>query len=151
MNGQTSPLHSFRAATPSSLAESEAYAVVAYACPVQAGWPSPAEDYLESSLDLNRLLVKNQPSTFVVSVAGDSMTGIGIHDGDRLIVDKSLPVRPGKVVIASVGGEFTVKTVERRGKRVFLVPHAEGYPEIEITEREDALVWGVVTYVLHPV
>ena len=130
------------------LEEAPRFAV--YACPVQAGWPSPAEDYMESSLDLNSLLVKNRPATFIVKVAGDSMTGVGIHDGDKLIVDKSIQAAPGRVVIASVGGEFMVKTVERRGKRVFLVSQAEGYPEFDITDREDTSIWGVVTYVLHP-
>ena len=125
-------------------------AVPIYVCPVQAGWPSPAEDYLENSLDLNSLLVKNRPATFIVQVAGDSMTGLGIHDGDRLVVDKSLRPAPGRVVIASVGGEFAVKVLEKRGRRAFLVSRAEGYPEIEITDREDACIWGVVTYVLHP-
>lgn len=126
------------------------YTFPLYACPVQAGWPSPAEDYIESSLDMNKLLVKNRPATFLVTVAGDSMTGVGIHDGDTLVVDKSLEAAPGRIVIASLGGEFTVKKMERRGKRIVLASQAEGYPDIDVTERDDSMIWGVVTYVLHP-
>lgn len=98
---------------------------------------------------MNRILVRNPDSTFVVRVSGNSMTGKGIYDNDRLIVDKSLTARPGKVVIAAVGGEYTVKTLERKKNRLFLMPHAEGYPMIDITEREDFFVWGVVTYGIH--
>ena len=118
-------------------------------CPVAAGWPSPAEDYVEKHLDMHKLVVRNPSATFFVYATGDSMLRAGIHEGDLLVVDRSLDARPGKVVIASYEGDLTVKRFVRRGKRSFLVPENDGYPEFEISGREDVCIWGVVTYVLH--
>ncbi len=118
-------------------------------CPVPAGWPSPSEDYIEDQLDLHHLMVRNQAATFFLRAMGDSMTGAGIHDGDLLVVDRSKTPQSGKVVIAAIEGELTIKQFVKRGRQVFLVPANPAYPEIEITGREDASIWGVVTYVVH--
>ncbi|MDL2207385.1 translesion error-prone DNA polymerase V autoproteolytic subunit [Desulfovibrio sp. OttesenSCG-928-F20] len=119
-------------------------------CPVVAGWPSPAEDYIEDTLDLHKHVVRNEPATFFLHASGDSMIGAGIHDGDILVVDRSITAAPGKVVIAAVDGELTVKRLVRRGKRLLLMPENPDYTAIDITRHEDTCIWGVVTYVLHP-
>ena len=120
-----------------------------YLCPVAAGWPSPAEDYTEGTLDLHKYLVKNNPATFFVRAAGDSMLGAGIHDGDLLVVDRSVEPTPGKVVIAALEGELTVKRLVKRGRHVLLAPENPAFTEIDVTGKEDAHIWGVVTYVIH--
>jgi DNA polymerase V len=118
-------------------------------CPVPAGWPSPSEDYVEDQLDLQTLAVRNPAATFFLRAMGESMVGAGIHDGDLLVVDRSKAPVTGKVVIASVDGELTIKRLVKRNGRVFLTPANPQFSEIDITGREDASVWGVVTYVLH--
>ena len=117
--------------------------------PVVAGFPSPAEDYLDRKLDLHEHLVRNSAATFFVRAAGDSMMQAGIHDGDLLVVDRSLTPGNGSVVIAAVAGELTVKYLARKNGRVLLVPAHEEYSEIDITENEDTMIWGVVTYAIH--
>jgi DNA polymerase V len=117
--------------------------------PVSAGFPSPAEDYLEGKLDLNRHLVANPAATFYVRVSGDSMTGAGIHDGDLLIVDRSLEPLPGRVVIAVINGEHTVKRLQREGDRLLLLAENADYAPIEVSELEELRIWGVVVCVLH--
>jgi DNA polymerase V len=117
---------------------------------IMAGFPSPAEDYIEQSLDLNEYLIKHPAATFFVRVSGDSMIGAGIHDGDMLIVDKALEAINGKVVVAVVDGEFTVKRLMRAERKIFLVPENPCYPDIDISGKEDSEIWGVVTDVIHP-
>lgn len=119
-----------------------------YLSPVTAGFPSPADDFLEKRLDLNDYLIKNPPATYLVRASGDSMQGVGIHDGDILVVDKSAEVSDGKVVIAVIYGEFTVKTLKRRNGKAFLVPANAEYPVVELTPEMDCEVWGVVTSVI---
>lgn len=120
-----------------------------YLCPVSAGWPSPAEDYIEDTLDLHAFAVRNPPATFFLHASGDSMLGAGIHDGDILVVDRSIQAVPGKVVIAAVEGELTVKRLVKAGGRLLLAPENPEYDAIDITRHEDTCIWGVVTYVLH--
>lgn len=120
-----------------------------YLAPVVAGFPSPADDYLERRLDLHEHLVRNEAAAFFLRARGDSMLGAGIHDGDLLIVDRSLEAGHRRVVIAAVDGELTVKRLLRRKGRVLLAPENPDYPEIDITEREYVHIWGVVTYVVH--
>ncbi|MDR2352601.1 MAG: translesion error-prone DNA polymerase V autoproteolytic subunit [Deltaproteobacteria bacterium] len=120
-----------------------------YFVPISAGFPSPAEDYVEERLDLHKLLVRNPPATFFLRVSGDSMIGSGIHDGDLLVVDRSKSAENGKIVIAAWQGELAVKRLKIKDKRVFLVPENESFQEFEITESEDMVIWGVVTYVIH--
>jgi DNA polymerase V len=115
---------------------------------VAAGFPSPAADYDEPGIDLSRQLIDHPAATFLVRVAGDSMTGRGIDDGDELVVDRSLDPRPGDVVVALVDGEFTVKTFDP-GPPAHLVPANPDYPVIPLAGREDAEIWGVVTTCLH--
>lgn len=118
---------------------------------VPAGFPSPADDYVERSLDLSEALVENEEATFYVRVAGDSMTGAGIHDGDVLVVDRSVEPAEGDVVIAVLGGELTVKRYEVRGGRPCLVPEAEGHDPIPVREGQELIVWGVAQHVVHEI
>jgi len=115
------------------------------AWPVKAGFPSPADDYLEGRIDLNQHLIKHPAATFFVRVSGDSMTGAGIHDGDLLIVDRAAEVTSGCIVVARVHDEFTLKRIRKDGRRVFLVPENPQYPPIEVTEGSDFEIWGRVT------
>lgn len=117
---------------------------------IEAGFPSPADDYIEGQLDLNEYLVKNPPATFFVRVSGESMIGAGIHPNDLLIVDRSIKPKAGKVVIAVINGEFTVKRLVDRNGSFWLVPENSKFPEKQIKDDEDVLVWGVVTNVIHP-
>jgi len=122
-----------------------------YLSPVEAGFPSPAEDHLDRQLDLHAHLVRNPASTFFLRAHGDSMTGAGIHDGDLLVVDRAEAAGHNKVVIAALDGELTVKRLLRRNGRVLLAPENPDFPEIDITEHEHVHVWGVVTYAIHKV
>ena len=117
---------------------------------VSAGFPSPAADYEEGKLDLNKHLVRNPAATFFVRVSGDSMTGAGVHDGDLLIVDRSKEPVSGNVVIAVIDGELTVKRMRIKKGKYTLEPENENYPVQKITENMEFEVWGVVTNVIHP-
>ena len=116
---------------------------------VPAGFPSPAADYEQDALDLNRHLVKNPVATFFVRVTGDSMLGAGIHHGDLLVVDRSLQPRDKNVVIAVVDGELTVKRIRINRRKITLEPENHDYVAREITEETEFEVWGVVTNVIH--
>ena len=118
---------------------------------VKAGFPSPGDDYVESNLDLNQLLIKNPSATFFVKVEGESMSDAGIRTGDTLIVDRALEAKDKNVVIASINGELTVKRVWIANGKVFLKPENNDFSPIEITEEMDFDIWGVVTYVIHKV
>jgi DNA polymerase V len=120
-----------------------------YQQPVAAGFPSPAEDQIDSKLDLNRHYVRNPAATFYVRVDGDSMIGAGIHSGNWLIVDRSIEPVPGKIVIAVINGEHTVKRLRREGNRIFLMAENANYAPIEVSELEELHIWGVVTEVIH--
>ena len=116
---------------------------------VPAGFPSPADDYIEGSLDLNQHLIKHKAATFFVRVTGDSMTGAGIHDGDLLIVDRALDAQDKSVVVAVVNGEFTVKRIKKENGRVWLMPENAKFQPMEMKEGSELEVWGVVTNVIH--
>lgn len=120
-----------------------------FSCGVSAGFPSPADDYIGQQLDLNDLLIKNPSSTFFVRVAGDSMTGVGINDNDILVVDRSLEPVHGKIIIAAINGELTVKRLVKTETSCRLVAENPNYPPIEITEDLSCVAWGVVTSVIH--
>ena len=120
-----------------------------YSSKVQAGFPSPADDYIERYLDLNSEFIKHPAATFVLRATGDSMVEAGIFSGDLLIVDKSLEAADGKIVIAAINGELTVKRLSRKKGRVQLLPANPKYQPIDITEEQDVVIWGVVTLVLH--
>jgi DNA polymerase V len=116
---------------------------------VQAGFPSPADDHLEESLDLNQHLIKHPAATFFVRASGNSMVNVGINDHDILVVDRSLEPKHGDIVIAALNSELTVKRLYAKDNKVFLVPENPDYSIIEINEEMDFLVWGVVTSVVH--
>ena len=120
-----------------------------YLAPVNAGWPSAAEDYIDGQINLHELIVRNPAATFFLRASGESMLGVGIHDGDLLVVDRSLEAAHNRVVIAALEGELLVKKLCRRDGRVFLQSANPGYPEFDITEREYAHIWGVVSHVVH--
>ena len=116
---------------------------------VPAGFPSPADDYIEQKLDLNACLIKHPAATFFVRVSGDSMIGAGIHSGDILIVDRALEPADGSVAIARLDGELMVKRLRKRDGKFFLVADNPHYEPIEIGEDRDFGIWGVVTNVIH--
>jgi DNA polymerase V len=116
---------------------------------VQAGFPSPAAGYEEAELDINDLLVINPPATFYVRVKGNSMQDANIKDGDILVVDRSIEPVHGKIVIAVVNGEFTVKTLYNKNGIVKLVPANPEYPEILLKNGHELNIWGVVSYTIH--
>ncbi len=116
---------------------------------VSAGFPSPADDYLDRKLDLNEYLVKNQAATFFVRVAGDSMTGAGINDNDILVVDRSLEPSSNNIVIAVVNGELTVKRLIKNKNSCRLIAENPDYPPLEISEEMPLEIWGVATYAIH--
>ena len=116
---------------------------------VSAGFPSPADDYIEDNLDLNKFLIKQKDSTFFMKVEGDSMKDLGIFSDNILIIDRSIKVFEHKVVVVVLNGEFTVRTFVKKQGRVFLVPGNKKCKIIEIVEGMDFEVWGVVTTVLN--
>lgn len=120
-----------------------------FEAPVQAGFPSPAADEGDKQLDLNAHLVQHPAATFFVRVDGDSMVGANIQRGDILVVDRSLEPQSGKIVVAVVNGEFTVKRLKSVEGVVFLEAENPRYPPIRIDASSDFQVWGVVTYVIH--
>jgi len=120
-----------------------------FSTPVKAGFPSPADDHIEQKLDLNNYLIKHPAATFFVRVEGSSMKNAGISPGDILIVDRALPPEDGKIIIAILDGEFTVKRIRVRNKKLFLIPENPRYSPVEVTEEMDFQVWGIVTYTIH--
>ena len=117
---------------------------------VGAGFPSPATDCVEDDIDLNAHLIKNTPSTFLIRVQGKSMSAIGIHDGDLLIVDRSLNPKNFSTVIANVNEELVVKNFVREKNRSFLTSGSKKLKDkINFTENPEIFIWGVVTYVIH--
>ncbi|MBB3230231.1 LexA family protein [Halomonas stenophila] len=117
-------------------------------CRVRAGFPSPADDHLDVEIDLHAHVVRRPAATYFVRAEGDSMLGDGIHDGDLLVVDRSLEPLPGRVVIIAVDGEPTVKRLTRRAGRTFLEASNPCFAPMPLEGRE-CQVWGVVTHVLH--
>lgn len=115
---------------------------------VHAGFPSPADDFLDAPLDLNKELIHNPASTFFVRVSGDSMTGDGIDDGDLLIVDKSVELYDGCIAICYVDGEFTVKRIQLDAEGAWLLPSNPNYRPIRVDRDNDFMVWGIVRHVI---
>ena len=125
------------------------YALPIFLGRLPAGFPSPADDYLEGKLDLNRHLIKHPAATFFVRVTGDSMIGAGIHSGDLLVVDRSLEPADKHVVVAVLDGELTVKRLFKQNGVLRLLPENQNYQPIEITAQQSIEIWGVVTSVIH--
>lgn len=116
---------------------------------ITAGFPSPATEYEEDSLDINDIVVTNPTATFYVRVKGNSMIDANIKDGDILVVDKSIEATHGKIIIAVVDGEFTVKTLYNKGGIVKLVPSNPDFPDIVLKNEQELNVWGVVSYIIY--
>lgn len=116
---------------------------------LSAGFPSPADDFLDKKIDLNEHLIKHPAATFFIRVEGDSMIHAGIFSGDTLIVDRSLQAENGKVVVAVLNGEFLVKRLKKIRNKIFLEAENPKYKPIEITESVPFEIWGVVTTVIH--
>jgi len=122
-----------------------------YSASVAAGFPSPADDYVEKRLDLNELLIKKPSSTFFVRAEGESMLGAGIHPGDVLVVDRSVHAGVGKIVVCALDGELTVKRLRSKEGKLVLAPENPDYSDIPIREEVEMVIWGVVTSVIHNV
>lgn len=120
-----------------------------YKTRISAGFPSPADDFIDKKLDLNEHLIKHPSATFFLRVEGHSMVNAGIHDGDLLIVDRSLKPSDQKIVVAVIHGELTVKRVELKDRVLKLMPENESYKPIVITDEMGLVIWGVVTHVIH--
>jgi len=115
---------------------------------ISAGFPSPADDFKEIRISLDRELVKNEESTFYARVSGNSMENAGLSDGDLIIIDRSLRPENNKIVVCYIDGEFTVKRIVKREGKLFLKPENKIYKEIEIKEENELIIWGVVNYVI---
>lgn len=115
---------------------------------IRAGFPSPADDFLDISIDLNKELIKHPASTFFGRVNGDSMKDIGIDDGDLLIIDKNIPPTDGKIAVCFVDGEFTLKKIKTDKDCIWLMPANEKYKPIKVTKDSDFVVWGIVIHVI---
>jgi len=118
---------------------------------VEAGFPSPADDYVETALDLNDLLIKRESSTFFVRASGGSMTEAGIHNGDVMIVDRALEPEDGSVVVAALDGDLTVKRYRVFSGQPYLVPESDEHDSIPVKAGQELVVWGVVKHVIHEV
>lgn len=132
--------------------EHAGYQLPIYSSKVPAGFPSPADDFIEGALDLNQHLIKHPAATFIVRASGKSMINAGIHDNDILIVDRSVKPVPGKIVIAAIDGQLTVKRLHKTKEgTLWLMPENPDFHPIEIKEGNDMVIWGVVTNVIHAV
>ncbi|MBO5467421.1 MAG: translesion error-prone DNA polymerase V autoproteolytic subunit [Prevotella sp.] len=119
-------------------------------CGIKAGFPSPAQDYLTDSIDLNKELIRRKETTFLARVSGNSLMEAGINDGDLVVIDKSLEVKDGDFVVAFIDGEFTLKEFRRDEENncAWLIPHNKQFEPIKVTEENDFMIWGVLTYTI---
>jgi DNA polymerase V len=118
---------------------------------VSCGFPSPADDYIDRSLDLNEHLIKHPAATFYVRASGNSMIGAGIHSGDLLIVDRALEPKDGSIIVAVIEGELTVKRLRKRQGVISLAPENPEFQTLFPSDETDFTVWGVVIHVIHSV
>lgn len=137
---------SFDLFSPETLSQHE---LELFSSQIPAGFPSPADDFLEKRLDLNEYLIKNKSATFLIRVHGDSMINAGIFDGDLLVVDRSAQPSSGKIILGVLNGEFTLKRIDKRKNKLFLVPENDDFKPIEVTNEMDFKIWGVVTFAIH--
>ncbi len=117
-------------------------------CNIQAGFPSPAMDFIETTIDLNTYVIKRPSSTFYGRVKGDSMQDAGIHDGDLLVIDKSIKPQDNKIAVCVIDGEFTLKWIRFEKNGCWLIPANTNYTAIQVTAETDFLIWGIVTFVI---
>ena len=118
---------------------------------ISAGFPSPADDFKEIRISLDKELVKNKEATFYARVDGDSMVGAGLEDGDLLVIDRSLNPENGKIAVCLIDGEFTVKRIKKEKNKLYLMPENKKYEPIELREENELIIWGVVEYVIKKV
>lgn len=118
---------------------------------VRAGFPSPAQDYMTDSIDLNRDIIRHSDSTFYARAKGDSMIDAGVNDGDILVIDKALQPQNGNMAVCCIEGEFTLKFIEVYDDHIVLRPANPKYEPIVVDKEEGFVVWGVVTYIIHKV
>ncbi len=118
---------------------------------VSAGFPSPADDFKETRISLDKTLVKNEDATFYARVSGKSMINAGLDDGDLLVIDRSLEPENNKIAVCFIDGEFTVKRLKIDKGTLFLIPENESYKPIKVEKENDFLIWGIVTYVIKAV
>lgn len=115
---------------------------------ISAGFPSPADDFKEVRISLDKELVRNQESTFYARVSGDSMEDAGLSNGDMIIIDRSINPENNKIAVCFLDGEFTVKRIIKKNQKIYLKPENKNYKELEIGEESDLIIWGIVTYVI---
>lgn len=113
---------------------------------IRAGFPSPAQDFMDLAIDLNKELVRHPASTFYGRVKGDSMLDAGVNDGDILVIDKSLDPKDGDMAVCYIDGEFTIKYIKIEKDIIWLVPANDKYDPLKVTAGNDFLIWGIVTY-----
>ena len=116
---------------------------------ISAGFPSPAEEYIEPGIDLNKYLIRNPVSTFFLRVSGNSMNNAGIYNNDLLIIDRSINPHPGHIVVALLDGEFTLKRLIKEKNNYYLKAEKENYPSINLYDYQDIQIWGVAIYSIH--
>jgi DNA polymerase V len=115
---------------------------------VSAGFPSPADDFKELRISIDQEVVRNEEATFYARVSGESMQGAGLDDGDLLVIDRSLEPVDNKIAVCFIDGEFTVKRLKVTKDEVLLIPENPKYQSIKVTEENELIIWGVVTYVV---
>ena len=115
---------------------------------VSAGFPSPADDFKETRISLDKVAVKNEAATFYARVAGQSMIGAGLDDGDLLVIARSLEPQDGKIAVCLIDGDFTVKRLKVEKDCVWLMAENKRYKPIQVTEENELMIWGIVTHVL---
>ena len=118
---------------------------------ISAGFPSPADDFKEIRISLDKELVKNQESTFYARVSGESMTEAGLDDGDLIVIDRSLNPENGKIAVCFIDGEFTVKRIKKEKDKFYLMPENKKYKPIKLEEDNELIIWGIVEYVIKKV
>ena len=118
---------------------------------IAAGFPSPAEDFKEVRISLDKELVKNKEATFYARVRGNSMIDANIEDGDLLVIDRSIETRNGKIAVCMIDGEFTIKRLKIDKNCIYLLPENKNYKPIKVTEENELIVWGIVTYIIKKV
>ena len=115
---------------------------------VSAGFPSPADDFKEIRISLDKELVKNKEATFYARVSGNSMENAGLSDGDLIVIDRSLNPENNKIAVCFIEGDFTVKRIVKKGRELYLKPENKNYKKIIIKEEDQLMIWGIVTYVI---
>ena len=118
---------------------------------ISAGFPSPADDFKELRISIDQEVVRNEEATFYARVSGESMQGAGLDDGDLLVIDRSMEPKNGKIAVCCIDGEFTVKRLKVVEDGVFLIPENPKYQSIKVTEENELIIWGIVTYVVKKV